>query len=173
MCGRDTRDRPDAATYREGDAMRKRAFDPYSDPEFVRKNQRARVVIFSTVCILVSLGVLGTFVPVLLAELQLRGSSTSATTSAGGSSGAGGLSSALPNRVEECISAERADVTSSAGITRVFDHGKARGIEMPISQFCNEADAALTAAGISWPNNSPFGFEVWNGHVKLVLPQPH
>jgi hypothetical protein len=71
MCGRDTRDPPDGATYRQGDAMRKRAFDPYSDPEFVRKNQHARIVIFSTVCILVSLVVIGTLGPVLLAKLQL------------------------------------------------------------------------------------------------------
>jgi hypothetical protein len=51
--------------------MRKRAFDPYSDPEFVRKNQHARIVVFSTVCILTSLVVIGTFGPLLLAKLQL------------------------------------------------------------------------------------------------------
>lgn len=56
-------------TCRESDATRKRAFDPYSDPEFVRKNQHARIVVFSTACILVSLVVIGTFIPLLLAKL--------------------------------------------------------------------------------------------------------
>jgi hypothetical protein len=48
--------------------MRKRAFDPY-DPEFVQKKQHARIVVFSTACILVSLAVIGTCVPLLLAKL--------------------------------------------------------------------------------------------------------
>jgi hypothetical protein len=50
--------------------MRKRAFDPYSDPEFVRKDQHARIVVFSTACILVSLVVIGIFGVLLLAKLQ-------------------------------------------------------------------------------------------------------
>jgi hypothetical protein len=52
--------------------MRKRAFDPYSDPEFVRNNQHARIMTFSTVCILVSLVVIGIFGLALLAKLQPR-----------------------------------------------------------------------------------------------------
>ncbi len=64
--GENTRDEPDAATCLDGDAMRKPAFDPYSDPEFVRKNQHARIVVFSTACILVSLLVIGTFGLLLL-----------------------------------------------------------------------------------------------------------
>jgi hypothetical protein len=35
----------------------------------VRKNQHARIVVFSTACILVSLVVIGTFIPLLLAKL--------------------------------------------------------------------------------------------------------
>jgi hypothetical protein len=154
--------------------MRKRAFDPYSDPEFVRKDQRAHMVICIADCIFVALVLLGVaFGPALLAELSLRGGSTSAMTSAGGSLGADGLPSAVPNRVEECIREQRAEVRSSGGTTRFwFDHGTAGVIEMPISQFCNEHDAALSAAGVAWPKNSPFSSEVWNGHVKLVLSQP-
>ena len=51
--------------------MRKRAFDPYSDPEFIRQQQHARIVIFSTVCILVSLAVIGPFGLLLLVKLPL------------------------------------------------------------------------------------------------------
>jgi hypothetical protein len=51
--------------------MRERAFDPYRDPEFVRKNQHARIVVFSTACILASLVVIGTFGLLLLAKLHL------------------------------------------------------------------------------------------------------
>ncbi len=49
--------------------MRKRVFDPYSDPEFVRANRHARIVVFSTACILVSLVVIGIFLPLLLLKL--------------------------------------------------------------------------------------------------------
>jgi hypothetical protein len=48
--------------------MRKYAFDPY-DSEFAQKIQHARIVVFSTACILVALGVIGICVPLLLAEL--------------------------------------------------------------------------------------------------------
>jgi hypothetical protein len=44
-------------------------------------------------------------------------------------------------------------------------------IDMPINQYCEEQDAALTAANIPPGSDAPPGsrFEVWNGHVKLVL----
>jgi hypothetical protein len=67
MWGENARYLRDSATHWEGDAMAKRAFDP-DDPEFEIKNQHARIVVFSTVCILVSLGVIGICVPLLLAK---------------------------------------------------------------------------------------------------------
>jgi hypothetical protein len=69
MCGREHTRSADAATYEEGDAMTKRAFDP-DDPDFVRKNQHARIVVFSTACILASLLVIGICGLLLLVELQ-------------------------------------------------------------------------------------------------------
>ena len=48
--------------------MRNRAFDPY-DPEFVRRNQHARIFVFSTACILAALAVIGVCVPLLLGRL--------------------------------------------------------------------------------------------------------
>jgi hypothetical protein len=52
----------------EGAAMRQRAFDPY-DPEYARRNQHARIVVFSTACILAALFVIGVCVPMLLGRL--------------------------------------------------------------------------------------------------------
>jgi hypothetical protein len=48
--------------------MSKRSFDPY-DPEFVQKRQHARIVVFSTACILASLLVIGICIPLLLLRL--------------------------------------------------------------------------------------------------------
>jgi hypothetical protein len=53
---------------REGDGMRTRAFDP-DDPEFVENALHARIVVFSTACILASLLVIIICIPLLLAEL--------------------------------------------------------------------------------------------------------
>jgi hypothetical protein len=48
--------------------MRTRAFDPY-DPEFAQRHQHARIVVFSTACILASLLVICICAPLLLAKL--------------------------------------------------------------------------------------------------------
>jgi hypothetical protein len=48
--------------------MTTREFDPY-DPEFVQKIQHARIVVFSTACILASLLVISICVPLLLARM--------------------------------------------------------------------------------------------------------
>jgi hypothetical protein len=48
--------------------MRTRAFDP-DDPEFVQNVLHARIVVFSTACILASLLVISICIPLLLAEL--------------------------------------------------------------------------------------------------------
>jgi hypothetical protein len=48
--------------------MRKRAFDPY-DSEYARRNQHARIVVFSTACILAALAVIAVCVLLLLGRL--------------------------------------------------------------------------------------------------------
>ena len=67
--------------------MRTRTFDP-DDPEFVQKVQHARVVVFSTACILASLLLISICVPLLLARLsRLRwalGSSVTRSRPGGG-----------------------------------------------------------------------------------------
>jgi hypothetical protein len=63
-------------------------------------------------------------------------------------------------------------VSPPEGTLSVLDFAIGSSIDMPISQYCEEQDAALIAAGFPWPKDATPGsrFEVWNGHVKLVLP---
>jgi hypothetical protein len=90
------------------------------------------------------------------------------------------------DRIANCIQVREGDAgqgpggsdgetpATNPGTTSVYDHATGVAVEIPITQLCEEEDAALTAAGYPRGTNAPqgTGFEIWNGHVKLNLPQP-